>query len=398
MILGNLSRLFVLPGCGLLLAAGFAPLGCGDDRFSGCEASRTCPPSKGGQAGSGEAGAPPQTGGSSGSRADRGGSSGDDDGGEGGIATGGHAGGTGEGGTGEAGTGDGGSAEPPDTKPPVIVSVSPADGALGVRGDTNLVITFSEPMDRVTTQAAYQSADIPAAGVTFSWNSNSTVLTVDPIVDLPYAEGTAPSSPARQFAISITDTAEDLAGNRLLAPNAWLFSTLRRVTQSLASAGTWTVDYMSNREECQESVGIGDDGRAGVLGVVAFNFGDVPAGVAEWESAVLAGRQTGVQGTPYGSTRLGVLRAYSMGAAEPSSIMFGTPVVRDLGVFSSASTAGVRMIGALDAVIADYAEAGSRGAYSMYRLSFERGQTADTIIDSAVFECTFTLTLSYIII
>ena len=56
------------------------------------------------------------------------------------------------------------------------------------------------------------------------------------------------------------------------------------------------------------------------------------------------------------------------------------------------------MIGAFDAVIADYADRVNRGQRSVYRLSFERGTDADSVIDAALFECTFTLTLSYIII
>lgn len=396
-VLGNVPKVLGLIGSGLLVATGVLPFGCSDDRFSGCEASRTCPPSKGGEAGA--AGDSTEAGGSSGSGSSGRGGTGTDDGGEGGApGSGGTPTGGGAGASGESGGGEGGSAEPPDTTPPSIISVSPPDGTVGVHGDTNIVVTFSEPMDRVTTQAGYQSPDVPAAGVTFSWNANSTVLTINPIADLPYAVGTAPSTLARQFAISITDTAEDLAGNRLSPAQAWSFWTLRRITQTLTSASTFAVDYMSNAEGCEESVGIGDDGRADVIGVVAFNFTDVPAGIADWESAVLAGRQTGVQGTPYGSTSLGALRVYSMGATEPSSITPGTPVVLDLGIFSSSPSAGLRMIGALDAVIADYPEGVSRGLHSVYRLSFERGGEADTVIDSALFECTFTLTLGYIII
>ena len=395
-VLGNVPKLLGLIGSGLLVATGVLPFGCSDDRFSGCEASRTCPPSKGGEAGA--AGDSTEAGGSSGSGSSGRGGTGTDDGGEGGApGSGGTPTGGGAGASGESGGGEGGSAEPPDTTPPSIISVSPPDGTVGVHGDTNIVVTFSEPMDRVTTQAGYQSPDVPAAGVTFSWNANSTVLTINPIADLPYAVGTAPSTQARQFAISITDTAEDLAGNRLSPAHAWSFWTLRRITQTLTSSGNWEVDHLSSAAGCEDYVSVGDYGHDDLLAVLAFDLNDVPAGIVDWESAVFAGRQTGVQGTPYGATGLGAIRAYAMGAVEPSVITFATPVVLDLGVFSSTSSVGVRMIDALDAVTADYADRIKRGQRSVYRLSFERDGVRPADIDRAQFDCTFTLTLRYII-
>jgi hypothetical protein len=396
-VLGNVPKLLGLIGSSLLLATGALPSGCSDDRFSGCEASRTCPPpSKGGEAGA--AGGSTETGGSSGSGSPGRGGTGTDDGGESGApSSGGTAAGGGAGASGEAEGGEGGSAEPPDTTPPSIISVSPADGALGVRGDTNIVVTFSEPMDRVTTQAAYQSPDVPAAGVTFSWNASSTVLTVNPIADLPYAEGTASSSPATQFAISVTDTAEDLAGNRLSPDDTWSFSTLRRIAQTVTSSGYWMVDHRSSAEGCEDNVEVGDYGYDDLLAVLAFDLTDVPAGIVDWESAVFAGTQEGVEGTPYGSQGLGVIRAYAMGAAVPSSITFATPFVLDLGVFSAAPGAGVRMIDAFDAVTADYADRINRGHRSVYRLSFERSRVRPADIDRALFDCTFTLTLGYLV-
>ena len=69
MVFRNVPKLHGLVGCGVLIAAAAVPIGCGDDEFSGCEASRTCPPAKGGDTGGGEGG-DSNTGGSSGSGAD----------------------------------------------------------------------------------------------------------------------------------------------------------------------------------------------------------------------------------------------------------------------------------------------------------------------------------------
>ena len=92
------------------------------------------------------------------------------------------------GGTTTGGTTTGGTGGVADTTRPTIVSVSPANGATGVRANANIVVTFSEPMDPVRRlRTAYQSADIPNAGVTFGWSADDTVLTIDPNSDLLYA-------------------------------------------------------------------------------------------------------------------------------------------------------------------------------------------------------------------
>jgi hypothetical protein len=47
-----------------------------------------------------------------------------------------------------------------DAMAPSVVEYSPADAATGIHGDASIVLTFSEPMDREPTQAAWQSPDI----------------------------------------------------------------------------------------------------------------------------------------------------------------------------------------------------------------------------------------------
>src|SRR5687767_6570632 len=124
MVFRNVPRLHGLVGCGALIAAAAVPIGCGDDEFSGCEASRTCPPAKGGDTGGGEGG-DSSTGGSSGSGAGRSGSGGSDAGGS--AGSGGTSGDAGAGGSPDGEGGEGGAAPPPDTAAPTIVSVSPED-------------------------------------------------------------------------------------------------------------------------------------------------------------------------------------------------------------------------------------------------------------------------------
>src|SRR5690606_11161156 len=56
--------------------------------------------------------------------------------------------------------------DPDDTTAPAIASTEPATGATGVRENEKIHVTFSEPMDQASVEAAYSSADLPADQVT----------------------------------------------------------------------------------------------------------------------------------------------------------------------------------------------------------------------------------------
>ena len=108
--------------------------------------------------------------------------------------------------------------------PPTVVSVSPADGSIGVTADAKIIVTFSKPMDQAATQAAYQSADLPSTGVTFDWNAAATEMTVKPNAPLIYATGSDPNAVvAKAYAFRLTSTAKDKTGNALVEVNSsWL--------------------------------------------------------------------------------------------------------------------------------------------------------------------------------
>ncbi len=81
----------------------------------------------------------------------------------------------------------------PVTSAPELLAVSPANGAVGVHKDTNIEMSFNQPMNRASVEAAYVSFSdgLRRNEVTFVWNANSTKVTVDPKGDLSYADGTA---------------------------------------------------------------------------------------------------------------------------------------------------------------------------------------------------------------
>jgi hypothetical protein len=244
------------------LAASCAGLiigGCGGT-YDDCHASKTCPSGgasgssgqgSGGASGqgavggsalgageSGDGGIPTGVGGGAGSAAQSGG--GGLDAGQGGEAGGGgehDAGGaSGSAGTGETGGEGGTEAEPlPDTQPPHVVEVSPEDAATGVRADADIVVTFSEPMNRVETEKAYSSLDLPTKNVIFSWSNGDRRLTIHPNNGLEYGEWTAGSATNHDqvYSYLIENTARDKAGNLLGGDLEFAFTMLREYSEQL---------------------------------------------------------------------------------------------------------------------------------------------------------------------
>jgi hypothetical protein len=249
----------------LLALAPLCAVACVDD--PSCRVSRTCAPQAGGTAGM--AGFSAGSGGTSEVGAGRGGEagavmgSGAGDAGQGGA----HGGEAGEpaqtdagaagrtsptdgGAGGEAGAGAGGEAgaeQPsgPDTTPPHIVQVEPADGATGVRADADIIVTFSEPMDRVATEIAYDSADLPPKDVTFSWSAGDRELTIHPDAELLYGGRVANIPKPRSYAYTIGGSACDKAGNQLGDDALLSFMMLNSLTNSLARASMYLVHHPS---------------------------------------------------------------------------------------------------------------------------------------------------------
>ena len=117
---------------------------------------------------------------------------------------------------------------------PTVVSISPANAATGVRADAKIIVTFSQPMDQAATQAAYQSSDLPASSVGFTWDASSTVLTVKPNAPLEYAKGTTISIEPKSYAFTLTGAAKDKSGSPFVTLTS-SFTTLREITLSLPS-------------------------------------------------------------------------------------------------------------------------------------------------------------------
>jgi Big-like domain-containing protein len=108
--------------------------------------------------------------------------------------------------------------EPPPP-PLTVVDVSPGDVAVEVAVGENVVVTFSEAMNRSTAQSAFS---LKRVGTTsklsgaFSWNGAGTVMTFNPGSNLLANTG---------YNVDVTVAAKDLAGNAMVAPFHSQFAT-----------------------------------------------------------------------------------------------------------------------------------------------------------------------------
>ena len=177
--------------------------------------------------------------------------------GAGGKASGGTsgAGGAGKGGSSSGGTsGAGGSgstsagaAGAGDTTAPTIVSISPTNQATGVKSTAQIKITFSEVMNSSTATQAVQVGGFVASDANTSWDTAGKVLSVTPKAGFAYATGSSPAgTPAAKYTVTVGTGATDLAGNHLASAFSSSFTTLRHITQSIASGTAATYSTYGN--------------------------------------------------------------------------------------------------------------------------------------------------------
>lgn len=123
-----------------------------------------------------------------------------------------------------------------DTTPPTVLSFSPADEATGVAIGSNIVLTFSEPIQRGGGSITLLNLGSGTAVETFDAASSSrltlvgSTLTIDPTSDL-----NAGASYAVQFAAG---TVKDAAGNDFAGTASYNFTAAAAPAASYTIAGT----------------------------------------------------------------------------------------------------------------------------------------------------------------
>lgn len=185
---------------------------------------------------------------------------------------------------------------------PTVVEVSPEDGAVGVPADAQIVIRFSESMDQAATQAAYQSSDIPAGSVTFSWNPEGDELTITPNDPLAYAEGSSPDVDPLSYSFTLSSVGESEEGASLTGETEVTFSTLRRLSLEFEQD-----DEMSGRVRdlggatlVSTQYAFGDTSTNDITrGFVTFDLASIPESPTAVENANLHAEFGIVYGNPF---------------------------------------------------------------------------------------------------
>ena len=108
-----------------------------------------------------------------------------------------------------------------DVIAPAVSSVSPADASRNVPVSTTVTVTFSEPMDRASSEASFWLARSDGAPVSGSFTWSGSTMTFRPSVPL-----VADAS----YQARVAATARDVAGNPLAAERVWQFSTAAPTT------------------------------------------------------------------------------------------------------------------------------------------------------------------------
>jgi Big-like domain-containing protein len=283
----------------------------------------------------------------------------------------------------------------PTPSAPTVVSVSPADGASGVEGDTPIVIRFSEPMDRASTEAAYQSEGAPSTAVTFSWSDDSTELTVNLDAPLDYSSGSDPALvEARRINYFVSASAAASDGRTLAQPYEFSFSLLRQIAVSVfavqdrAFSGNFRSDDSYGAGNCAEdaiNMCVGDVRVARqneqYKGFISFELSNFPASITAL-SATLSLEVTAMSGNPFGG--LGPLLLEHARFEAIGLDAFDADPLQVLGPIATDADPGAQLSADVSsAVLEDLgSSAGSDLALSQYRLGFQDVTDSDATSDA----------------
>jgi hypothetical protein len=111
-----------------------------------------------------------------------------------------------------------------DVTPPAVLSTYPVNGTKDVNISSRIIVTFSEPMNATSVEAALSIT--PGFLTATEWNPSLTTITI-----------TAPLVNDTDYIIAISTKAKDAAGNSLVSKYLLFFSTQREGALSSSPSG-----------------------------------------------------------------------------------------------------------------------------------------------------------------
>lgn len=280
----------------------------------------------------------------------------------------------------------------PDTTAPTIVSITPANGATGIRDDATVVFVFSEPMDQLSVQNSLDTSDL--GGVSFEWTNGGATLTITPDLPLAYAEGAGndpDATTATRYAVVLGTGATDEAGNNVEVGAETRFDTLKSMTTTLGrdndltAAGTPTGVITDD----DDFLYIGDDDDGGTASAyrsyITMDLAPLPTTAVAIVSARLRGTQLAEIGNPYGAlgSSTGVLidhGSFTLEDANAANAAFNLTPLAATGVFANTGDTALS-IDVTSEVTDDLANRAARSQRSQYRLRFTGFTNLDDTAD-----------------
>jgi uncharacterized protein (TIGR02145 family) len=113
-----------------------------------------------------------------------------------------------------------------DKVPPKIVDIIPDNQATEVFVDQKIMVFFSEPMNKSSVESSLSLT--PSAVHTFTWDSESSILTFIPTNR--YEEGLT-------YTVSISTGAKDLSGNAITSSASFSFKTVAQANPTISYLG-----------------------------------------------------------------------------------------------------------------------------------------------------------------
>jgi hypothetical protein len=275
----------------------------------------------------------------------------------------------------------------PDTVAPSVLATTPNSGAIGIERKPTIHVTFSEPMNRASTEAAI-SFTTPA-GFTpgdFSWNASSTEVSFSSTSE--FAHGTS-------VAWRIANSAKDAAGNALIAEATKNFRTIRVYTAIIdfdpETSGSLGAPSYFRQTSFYNVAWVGDDSGADISRLfLGFQLNSLPENLTRLVSSRLKWPVSQIIGDPLSKFGALLLEPVDVGDRIELSVNDANPeTVADyqapaLAPAASVSLSDKPLRGDFDVTAwtaQDWGNRNLRNKRTQYRLRFESPNNSDQVKD-----------------
>lgn len=198
---------------------------------------------------------------------------------------------------------------PGDTTPPTVASVTPVNGSTSVPRAAKPTVRFDEPMQSGTVQFTLTGPGATAVNGSVSYDAPTRTATFTP---------SSPLAWQTQYTAKVQG-AKDLAGNSLVSPQTWSFTTAKQTTPGQCPCSVWSDEAEPQTANVNDpgSVELGMKFRTDANGWIT--------GVRFYKGSQNTGTHTGSLWSTDG-TRLATATFTGESAAGWQDVQFTTPV------------------------------------------------------------------------